>query len=288
MILAGRVAVITGASQGLGETIAENFVLEGADVLLAARNREKLDSVSARLKACRPSEDQVVLAMATDVSVTDQVTRLVDTGLDHFGRIDVLVCNAGVYGPLGYLENVEWSEWSRAIEINLYGTVLSCKAVLPSMKRQRYGKVVIVSGGGATKPLPRFSAYAASKAGVVRFAETLAAEVADYGIDVNAISPGSLNTRLLDQVLAAGPERVGVDFYESALRQRKDGGTPPETAARLATFLASAESDGITGRLIAAVWDNWHALPHVREKLAESDVYTLRRIIPEDRGWALS
>jgi NAD(P)-dependent dehydrogenase (short-subunit alcohol dehydrogenase family) len=157
--------------------------------------------------------------------------------------------------------------------------------VVPIMRRQGHGKIIALSGGGATQPLPHLSAYAAAKAGVVRFAETLAEELKGSGIDVNSVAPGALNTRLLDEVLVAGPERVGNSFYERALRQRQEGGTPLEKGAELIAFLASAESDGITGRLLSAVWDDWSALPDQRERLSQSDVYTLRRIVPADRGW---
>ena len=106
----------------------------------------------------------------------------------------------------------------------------------------------------------------------------------DDHIDVNAIAPGALNTRLLDEVLAAGPEKVGRDFYDRSIKQHDQGGAPLEKGAALMTFLASAASDGITGRLLSALWDDWASLPEKRDQLAKSDIYTLRRIVPEDRG----
>ncbi len=177
----------------------------------------------------------------------------------------------------------EWSDWVRAIEINLMGSVLMCRAVLPQFRAKHYGKIVQLSGGGATNPLPRISAYAASKAAIVRFAETLAEEVRDDHIDVNSIAPGALNTRLLDEVLEAGPERVGESFYAKATKQRQSGGTSLECGAALAVFLASAASDGISGKLLSAVWDPWETLASRKEDL-RSDIYTLRRIVPKDRG----
>jgi NAD(P)-dependent dehydrogenase (short-subunit alcohol dehydrogenase family) len=143
---------------------------------------------------------------------------------------------------------------------------------------------VQLSGGGATNPLPCISAYAASKAAIVRFAETLAEEVRDDHIDVNAIAPGALNTRLLDEVMEAGPDRVGKSFYERSVKQKSEGGAPLEKGAALAVFLASAASDGITGKLISAIWDPWEAFPEHLEDLRKTDVYTLRRIVPHDRG----
>jgi NAD(P)-dependent dehydrogenase (short-subunit alcohol dehydrogenase family) len=195
----------------------------------------------------------------------------------------VLVNNAGIYGPKGPTEEVAWEEWEQAMRVNLFGSVLCCRAVVPHFRAHGYGKIVQLSGGGATAPLPRLSAYAASKAAVVRFAETLAEELRGTGVDVNSVAPGALNTRLLGEVLEAGPERVGATFYERALEQQASGGTPLELAARLAVFLASEESDGITGKLISAPWDPWEELPSHADDLS-TDVYTLRRIVPADRG----
>ena len=192
--------------------------------------------------------------------------------------------NAGVYGPKGAIEDVGWQEWVRTIEINLYGSVLMCRGVLPHFKAQRHGKIVQLSGGGATNPLPRISAYAVSKAAVIRFVETLAEEVRDNHIDVNAIAPGALNTRMLDEILDAGPEKVGRAFYERSVKQRESGGAPLEKGAELAVFLGSSLSDGITGKLISAIWDPWSSFREHLDELSSTDVYTLRRIVPKDRG----
>jgi 3-oxoacyl-[acyl-carrier protein] reductase len=159
-----------------------------------------------------------------------------------------------------------------------------CRKLIPRFKQQRYGKVIQLSGGGATNPLPKISAYAVSKAAIVRFAETLAEEVRGSGIDVNAIAPGALNTRMLEEVLIAGPEMVGKEFYERSLKQQESGGASIERAAELALFLASSLSDGITGKLISAAWDNWEEWPKHLSELNKSDVYTLRRIVGRDRN----
>lgn len=283
MKLAGRRALITGASQGFGAAVAKAFVAEGAHVMLCARDADRLELARQDI-AQTATSGQTVLAMRADVSVSAEVDRLVTAALSALGGLDVLVCNAGVYGPLGAIEDIEWESWVAAIEINLLGSVYTCRAVIPHLKSQRYGKIIVLSGGGATNPLPRLSAYAASKAALVRFSETLAVEVQEFGIDVNAVAPGALNTRLLDEVLAAGPEKVGQAFYTRALQQKEEGGAPLERGAALCVFLASAASDGITGRLISALWDRWETLAARRSELEKTDVYTLRRIVPEDRG----
>ena len=281
--LEGRAALITGANQGLGREIARAYVQAGASVMLCARNAELLEQTRAEL-VTYTQPDQIVMACAADVARPEDVQRLVAETLQIFPHLSILVNNAGIYGPKGFIEDVDWDEWVQAISINLLGSVLLCRAVLPHFKAQRHGKIIQISGGGATNPLPRISAYAASKAAVVRFAETLAEETRDDGIDVNAIAPGALNTRLLDEIIAAGPEQVGQGFYERSVKQKAQGGTPLDKGADLAVFLAAAASNGITGKLISAVWDPWANMPEHLDDLRSTDVYTLRRIVPKDRG----
>jgi NAD(P)-dependent dehydrogenase (short-subunit alcohol dehydrogenase family) len=280
--LEGRVALVTGASQGLGLEIARAYVAAGASVMMCARDGVLLDACRRELGAGAGS-GQRVLACAADVSSPEQVDALVAATFGAFPRLHVLVNNAGVYGPMGPIESVDWTAWAKAFEINVYGSVLMCRAVVPHFRSHRYGKIVQLSGGGATSPLPRISAYAASKAAIVRFAETLSEEVRDANIDVNAIAPGALNTRLLDEVLAAGPATVGATFYQKAVKQKETGGAPLDLGARLCVYLASSQSDGITGKLISAQWDPWKNLEQFRNEL-QGDIYTLRRIVPEDRG----
>jgi NAD(P)-dependent dehydrogenase (short-subunit alcohol dehydrogenase family) len=281
--LEGRAALITGANQGLGKAIAHAFVLAGANVFLCARDELKLVEVQTELQGfCKTG--QRVEAMRADVSKREDVDRLISAALAAFPIIHILVNNAGVYGPKGSIDDVDWDEWVQAIEVNLLGSILVARALLPHFRTQRYGKVIQLSGGGATAPLPFISAYAASKAGIVRFMETLAEEVKTLGIDVNSIAPGALNTRLLDEVLEAGPEKVSKSFYDRAVKQKAEGGAPLARGADLAVFLASAQSDGITGKLISAIWDPWEYFPQHMDDLQKNDIYTLRRIVPKDRG----
>jgi NAD(P)-dependent dehydrogenase (short-subunit alcohol dehydrogenase family) len=284
MKLDGRSAIITGANQGLGRAIAQHFVEAGAGVLLMARGQELLRQTAAELESLAQRPDQRVLALRGDVVRPEDCEAAVALARAELPGLGILVNNAGIYGPMGPLEEVDWNHWLEAFEINLFGTVHMCRAFIPHLRGQQYGKIINLSGGGATAPLPRISAYAASKAAVVRLTETLAHELCDAHVDVNAIAPGALNTRLLDQVLAAGPNKVGKEFYANSVKQRAEGGAPLARGADLAVYLASAASDGISGRLFSAIWDDWPRLAERREALAKSDIYTLRRITPEDRG----
>ena len=283
MKLSNLIALVTGASQGLGRTIAEEFVREGAHVAICARDSKLIQFTGKELEGLA-TPDQRILTGTCDVSSAEDVETLFGEIERTLGTVDVLVNNAGVYGPKGSSETVDFANWRRAIEINLFGTFLPIRLAVRRMKQKGRGKIINLSGGGATSPRPRISAYAASKAAVVRLTETLAEELREFSIDVNAVAPGALNTRLLDEILEAGPSVVGNTYFEKALKQRDSGGAPLERAARLCVYLASTESDGITGKLISAQWDPWENLHQFRDQIAKSDVYTLRRIIPQDRG----
>ena len=275
-------ALITGGSQGLGKAIAEHFLRVGANLVLCARNEK--DLLATRDELARKFPGQKVSAQTCDVADEAQVNALVAFALAELGSLQALVLNAGIYGPMGPTESVSLVEWRRAMDINLFGVLLPCRALIPHFKQAGHGKIVVLSGGGATNPLPNISAYAASKAAVVRLMETLAEELKPFHVDVNAIAPGALATRLVDEVLAAGPEKVGPAFFEKNKGWKETGAVPLELGASLAVYLASAESNGITGRLISAQWDPWKDLQTHREELAKSDIYCLRRIVPEDRG----
>jgi NAD(P)-dependent dehydrogenase (short-subunit alcohol dehydrogenase family) len=282
MKLKNLTALISGGSQGLGKVIAEHFLREGANVVLCARSEKDLSATRAELSQKFPS--QKIAAKTCDVADETLVNALVAFALKELGSLDALVLNAGIYGPMGPTESVSLAEWRRAIDINLFGVLLPCRAVIPHFKKANRGKIVILSGGGATNPLPNISSYAASKAAVVRLGETLAEELKPFHVDVNMIAPGALATRLVDEVLAAGPEKVGTAFFEKNKGWKEKGAVPLELGANLAVYLASAESDGITGKLISAQWDPWKDLQKHRDELAKSDIYCLRRIVPEDRG----
>ena len=183
--------------------------------------------------------------------------------------LDVLVNNAGMLTPIGKVWDNDWHAWEMTIRVNLLAPVELCRACVPWMSERRQGKIINISGGGATRPRPHFSAYATAKAGLVRFSETLAHEVRDRQVQVNCVAPGAMNTEMLQAVLRAGPEHVGALEYAEALKQAETGGTLPQRAAELCVFLASAASDGITGTLLSAVWDPWESLAGARTRRAE-------------------
>ena len=281
MKLHGKTAIITGASQGLGKEIARQFMQEGASLSLCARNENELRHTVDELYS-EKKEWQTVVGMKADVSTHKDVTSFIDFSVRSLRGIDCLINNAGVYGPMQTVEYVDLDEWESTFHINVMGVLMMSQGVIPYLKQRGGGRIINLSGGGATSPLPGISAYAATKAAVVRLTETLAMELEQDNIYVNAIAPGALNTRMLDEVLMDGKGKVPDEFYEKALKQKESGGTPLSKGAKLCVYLASGESDGITGKLLSAVWDDWKNLHNIMDKM-NADIYTLRRIVPEDR-----
>jgi 3-oxoacyl-[acyl-carrier protein] reductase len=280
--LTGKVAFVTGGSMGLGRAIAHELLMCGASVAVCARGADELAETERALA------DEFgagrVLAVMSDVAVADDVQAALRRTVERFGSLTTVVCNAGVYGPMGRVEEIDLEAFRRAIEINFFGVLFTCRAAVPVLKAAGRGKIVLISGGGATKPMPFITAYAASKAAAVRLAESLAEELLGFNIDVNAVAPGALATRLVDEVIAAGPSAVGQAFFDQNQSWKIRGTTPLSLGASLVAYLASDLSDGITGKLISAQWDTWQHLHLFRDELARSDVYTLRRIVPQDRG----
>jgi 3-oxoacyl-[acyl-carrier protein] reductase len=279
--LTGKTALVTGASRGFGEAIARALWSAGASLALLARDGRALEEVAASLP---DAPTQTVGVFPCDVGDLASLEAAWAGVAHRFGHVDVLVNNAAVQGPLGPLETLDFAEWKRVFDVDLFAAVRLCQLVIPGMRARGGGKIINVSGGGATGPRPDVTAYAAAKTALVRLGETLAEELKPDRIDVNGVSPGAMNTRMLEETLAAGPTGIRGEYAKAVERKQKNTGVPPEKAAELVVFLASKESDGITGRLIAAVWDDWRSLSGRREELAKTDVYTLRRIVPKDRG----
>ncbi len=289
--LQDKVALIVGAGRGIGEAIALRFAAEGAKLILAARSAPELQAVTEIVKA----QGRTAHFVVTDVTAAPEVTSLVQKSIELFGRIDILVNAAGTYGPIGRAWEVDAKEWANTFSANLFGPFLLCQSVLPHMIRAGRGKIINFSGGGATSPLCRFSAYGVSKAAVVRLTETLAEEVKEFNIQVNAIAPGAVDTKLQDSVLAAGEKAGDLLQRIRRLRETGEGGTPREVPAELAVFLASDDSHNLTGRLISAPNDKWESwtderIEHVMSQpwftLRRMDPFTLRPLLEEMRAEA--
>ena len=281
MKLFARNTLITGGSQGFGRHIVEIFLSEGANVVFCARTAADVaQTQSALTSQLKPGQNLV--GVTCDIADPASVAALY-AHATQLGPLHAVVNNAGIYGPIGPTEEVSLADWNLAWQINVNGTLLSCQHAVRAMKPFKAGKIINISGGGATNPMPRFAAYAATKAAVVRLTETLAEEYRADHIDINAVAPGALRTRLTAQVLAAGPEKAGAEFFAKNKKWSDEGAVDPKLGAALCVYLASTESNDITGKLISAQWDPWKD-PAKFRALATGDIYTLRRIVPEDRG----
>jgi len=274
--LAGKVAIITGGGRGIGKNIGLAYAREGAGVVIAARTLDEIETTAREIQHCGGAS----LAVQTDVSDYTSVENLISEALRNFSQIDILVNNAGVQGPIGSVGEVDREEWVNTLMVNLVGTFYCCRAVLPSMKRNRRGKIINLSGGGSVSPRPNFSAYSASKAAVVRFTETLAGELIPWSIQVNTMAPGSTPTRITERIVAGGA-RAGSKEAQDAEEILRGGGVDPERQAALAVFLASDESDGLSGRMLHTN-DDWPSLIGRIAEVMATDLYTVRRTQPRE------
>ena len=274
MKLDGRVAVITGAGRGIGRAIALAYAREGAKVALAARSEAELQEAVGAVS----EQGAEAIAVPTDVTSQEDTERLAREVAERFGRIDVLVNNAGISGPLGPLQGNDIADWVNTVSVNLTGTFLACRAVIPVMLEQSGGKIINLSGAGATNAWSNMSAYCSSKAAVVRLTEVLAQELDGQGITVNALGPGSVHTSMWDRMTEQAAE-AGADFiHQLGLRVTSGGGASIDECAELAVWLASEDSGGLTGRLISATTDDFRGLsPRIPEIMA-GEAYTLRRV----------
>lgn len=277
--------VLTGSSTGIGRAIAQRLLARGDLVWGIARSDQ------SDFAALHPGRFHF---SCCDVAQWPELARAAASVAAAWPQVDGLITAAGLQGEIGRTFTADPLRWSATIRANLDGTFFALRAfaalLAPLSGR---AKIICFSGGGATKPRARFSAYGVAKTGVVRLVETIADEERGRRLDINAIAPGAINTRLTDEVLALGPTVVGEAEYAAAQKVKAGGPsheaeTKPaaslEKALALVEWLLSPASDGISGRLLAAPWDPWPTLDQHAPELARSDIYTLRRIVPEDRG----
>lgn len=262
--------LVTGAGRGIGKRLAIGFAAKGARVGLLARSKAELDLCHLEIEHAGGS----ALRIRADVSDYEQVSAAAERIRVHFNsEIQVLVCGAAVQGPVGPFADTSPKAWNEIVQTNLIGVMNACRVVLPHMIERRSGKIIVLTCGGVSAARPNFSIYAAAKSAVARFVESVAEEVSGHNVQINCMSPGSAYTHMTDQILAAG-ERAGWREVEEAQETRLTGGTSPDRQIELALFLASEQSNHITGRLIY-VQDDWKRL---KSGTVNPELYTLRRV----------
>lgn len=261
--------LITGAGRGIGKRLAIGFAAHGAKLGLLARSKSELDLAQLEIEHA----GGVALRLRADVRDSEQILTAADRMIVHYGSIDIVICAAGIQGPIGPMMDTSAKAWVETIETNLFGVVNVCRAVLPAMVTRRTGKILMLSGGGAAAARPNFTAYSASKAALVRMVESLAEEVRDHNVQVNCMGPGGAYTSMTDEILNAG-EKAGWKEIDVARQVRITGGVTAEKQIDLALFLTSERANHISGKLVD-VRDDWKKLE--RENV-HAELYTLRRV----------
>ena len=271
--------VLTGASSGIGRHLAATLATEH-EIWGIARNESALQAVKNQVGT-------TFCGTSGDVSSWSSLQSIAESVAEVWSGCDALICCAGIVTPVGEAMKQNPELWARSLRTNLDGTFFTIRAFYDLLVRcEKRAKVICFSGGGATGPRENFSAYSTAKAGVVRLTETLSLEWSGTNIDINAVAPGAVATRMTEAVIEAGLEKAGEREFVDAHRQQQNS-EDIEALTRvseLVSYLLSPASDGISGKLISAVWDPWRSFCDKKTVMMDSDIFTLRRIVPSDRG----
>jgi NAD(P)-dependent dehydrogenase (short-subunit alcohol dehydrogenase family) len=267
--LQDQVAVVTGAGRGIGRAIALQMAAAGARVALVARSVDQLEE-TARLIT-----DAGGTALVVPTDVTDEnAVRIMEQHVEaELGAVDILVNNAGSFFAIGPIWQTDPAQWWRDMTINVLGVYLCCRELVPDMIEQGHGRIINLIGGGTAGPLPYGSGYGTSKAAVMRFTETLAAEVKDYNIKVFAMGPGLVRTAMTEYQLESEAGQEWLPRIHQAFQDGVD--VPPEAAGKLAVELASGRFDALHGRAVSVGFDH-EAMEANVETILARDLYTLR------------
>lgn len=279
--LCGKNVLVTGGSMGIGYAAAAACLRAGARITICARTQTDVLQAVERLEAVSPGH---VCGAPADVTDIEQLNQIMDLLEREQGPLNAVIHSAGIYGPIGKITEVDPTEWFDAIRVNLFGTFLVARQAAVRLMKNGGGRMAFFSGGGAATPFPHYTAYSCGKVGVARLVETLAIEFASYKIELNCIAPGFVATRLHQQTLTAGPERAGAEFFVQTRDKVKNGAVSPDVGANCAAFLISNAAEGITGRFVAAPYDGYMDWVRRVDLIRKSDLFTLRRIVPKDRG----
>ena len=269
MNLKGKNILITGASRGFGAELAKNLWKEGANLFLVSINKNWKNTTDDFVNS---HDQQKIVKYLFDLADLFFIEEIYSEFFRQFDKIDALINNAAIQQPIGDAWEANWTLWERCLDVNLKAPIKLMKLFIPNMIDNKKGKIINMSGGGATGSRPAFSAYATSKAALVKFSEILADELKQRNIDVNCIAPGAMNTSMQEEVLRSenSPDK-DIRVAEETLTKTNTMDKP----IALVKWLLSEKSDGITGKLISAVWDDWKLL---EDKSYSKNLYTLRRV----------
>ena len=272
--LIGQTAMITGGGRGLGRAFALGLAATGMSVAVVSRTDEQLAETVRHVEAAGGR----AAAFRTDVSSPREVAETVRAVEQTFGKIDLLINNAGVGGPVGPAWQVDAEDWWSCLEINVRGTFLCCHAVLPGMMARGRGRIINVASYAGTLAVPYMSAYNASKTAVIRFTETLAAEVRKHGIPVFSIEPGTIRTAMTNQLITSEEGRRWLPWCEKLFSDQRDDSVEPATA--LVVFLSSGAGDELSGRVLS-IREQPADLARRIDHIKRENLYTLQLPRPQ-------
>jgi len=277
--------LISGATGGFGSALAFKYFQEGANLLLIGRNINKLNRLKNKLIKDKTT-NQFILTIKLDLSNLEIIKKVIIKELSNISKIDTLINCAAIQGPIGKSWENNFKEWQKTFNTNFYSTMILTNTILPFMLRYKTGNIINISGGGSTSSRPDFSSYAISKTAIVRYTEILADELSNTKIKVNSVAPGIMATNMIKNVIKNKKNITNLKEFNAAEKTLAEGDNMSK-AIDLCLFLSSKASNGINGKLISANWDPWHLLKSNKNNILESDIYTLRRILPEDRGFSI-
>jgi len=273
--------IITGATGGFGSALAIKYYQEGANLILIGRSFDKLNSLKEKLLVDKKS-NQFIKTIKLDLANLNLISKVLKKEFLKISKFDVLINCAAIQGPIGKSWENKFIEWQNTFNINFYSTMILINIILPFMLKNNSGSIINISGGGSTSSRPDFSSYAISKTAIVRYTEILAEEVSNTKIKVNSIAPGIMATNMTKEVIKNKKNITNIKELKAANKVLLEGDNM-EKALNLCFFLSSKESKGINGKLISATWDPWEKITKNLNYISKSDIYTLRRILPEDR-----
>lgn len=273
MQVGSNTVLITGGESGIGAALAKSFSADGHLVIICGLRDERLSEVS--------KTNGNIYPYVCDVSDEERVIVFADHVKGKVDRIDVIINCAGIYGPIGRFDKTDSRLWSKTFQTNFFGVYLITKHFLAHLLQSNLKKIINFAGGGAFGPLPSYSAYAVSKTAVVRFTETVAAELSSLGVKAHCVAPGFVATEIHNATLEAGEDLAG-EGYKFTVEKLKAGAVPMEMVVECVKFLASPEADPLTGKTISVSYDKWNnrVFRECMKRIAQSDLYSLRRINP--------
>lgn len=277
-----KTCMITGASRGLGQLLSQYFAKLGFNLILVTSNLKTLKSSS---KSIELDQDQRMLLVEANFLKKGFEVKMFEEINNFCSTVDILINNAAIQGPIGPFLNLDFNDWEDSIRVNFLSTALVTKKTLDFMNNKKGGAVINLSGGGSAGLRPNLSAYACSKTALVRFTETVASELENTNINMNAIAPGAMPTDMMRELIDM-PENIIGKKERLLAKKTLESDFNVGDIGDLCLFLSQPTSRKISGKLISVKWDNWENWLNHIEQLDKSDLYTLRRITARDKGFA--